>query len=500
MDANKSTQQEDRIANSLFQKTILITGGLGFIGKALVEKILRRCEAKTIYLFIREKNDVSPKERLRKVLQNQIFNTVREQKGAHVFDKLKIITCDIAGENLKLSQKDESELIENVEFVYHCAASIRFDDSMKDAVFLNTRGTKYMIALAQKMKKLQFFMHLSTAYCYLFDSLKEQVYEPSCNPHEVIKNAETMTEEELSNYEKSITQGYPNTYTFSKMLSEGLVNEVLDELPAVIVRPSIIINSLEDPIAGWSDNMNGPAGLFVGAGKGVIRTMCCDENSYADFVPVDVVASGILLITWSFLTNLIPNQKVYHITQSNEKRLTWKQALDVCRDIVEHELPFNRILWYPGGSLKKSRFLHNVALVFTQLLPAIIVDTLLVLIGQKPFLWRVQKRVIKGYTMLEYFANKQWNFDNECAKVARANLNSLELERYRCSADNVDIRAYMKDTILFIRRYMLHEKDEWIPFARKVMTIMYFVDKLTKLFLCYLVFNLIFKLFQLKFV
>lgn len=43
----------------------------------------------------------------------------------------------------------------------------RFDESLKTAVLLNTRGTKQMIELAKEMKNLLLFVHISTAYCHL---------------------------------------------------------------------------------------------------------------------------------------------------------------------------------------------------------------------------------------------------------------------------------------------------------------------------------------------
>lgn len=52
----------------------------------------------------------------------------------------------------------------------------------------------------------------------------------------------------------------------------------MDSLPVVVMRPSIVIPIYQDPIPGWTDNINGPTGLLIGAGKGVIRTMYCDSG------------------------------------------------------------------------------------------------------------------------------------------------------------------------------------------------------------------------------
>lgn len=58
-----------------------------------------------------------------------------------------------------------------------------------------------------------------------------------------------------------------------------------------------------EPVKGWTDNINGPAGLLIGAGKGVIRTMYCKATTYGDFLPVDIAANAILVTTWDYLGN-----------------------------------------------------------------------------------------------------------------------------------------------------------------------------------------------------
>ena len=53
----------------------------------------------------------------------------------------------------------------------------------------------------------------------------------------------------------------PNTYTFSKAITEQLLNQEKGQLPISIVRPSIVTGSVKEPIPGWVDNLNGPGGI-----------------------------------------------------------------------------------------------------------------------------------------------------------------------------------------------------------------------------------------------
>lgn len=52
---------------------IFITGGSGFVGKALVEKLLRTCSGiKTIYLLMRLKKDASGQQRIQQLTNNLV--------------------------------------------------------------------------------------------------------------------------------------------------------------------------------------------------------------------------------------------------------------------------------------------------------------------------------------------------------------------------------------------------------------------------------------------
>lgn len=67
----------------------------------------------------------------------------------------KAIPGDVSVDGLGLFPEDRELIANNVNIIYHCAATIRFDEPLKKAVLLNTRGTKLMLDLAKECKKLQ---------------------------------------------------------------------------------------------------------------------------------------------------------------------------------------------------------------------------------------------------------------------------------------------------------------------------------------------------------
>lgn len=63
----------DRVSKTFIGKTIFITGGSGFLGKVLIEKILRKCpEIERIYLLIRPKKGSSPKQRVETIFSSVV--------------------------------------------------------------------------------------------------------------------------------------------------------------------------------------------------------------------------------------------------------------------------------------------------------------------------------------------------------------------------------------------------------------------------------------------
>jgi fatty acyl-CoA reductase len=55
---------------------------------------------------------------------------------------------------------------------------------------------------------------------------------------------------------------------------------------------------MTEPIPGWIDNFNGPVGLMVATGKGIVRTMYSDPDISADYVPVDIIVKCMITASW----------------------------------------------------------------------------------------------------------------------------------------------------------------------------------------------------------
>ena len=63
------------VRNFYKDKVIFLTGTTGFIGKVVLEKILRSCpDFKRIYVMVRPKKGLSNQKRLEEISESEIFD------------------------------------------------------------------------------------------------------------------------------------------------------------------------------------------------------------------------------------------------------------------------------------------------------------------------------------------------------------------------------------------------------------------------------------------
>lgn len=95
------------------------------------------------------------KKKTRFRIHFQLFDGLKEARGEDtIINQCHVISGDCLLPDLGISQADRNLLAENVSIVYHCAATVRFDETLKRAVLLNTRGTKLTLELCKPFKKL----------------------------------------------------------------------------------------------------------------------------------------------------------------------------------------------------------------------------------------------------------------------------------------------------------------------------------------------------------
>lgn len=223
-------------------KNFFITGGSGFVGICLLEKILRVIPNHgTIYLLLRPKKGKAINERLEELKKNQIFEKVLANKSVEeVFRNVKAIAGDVSQENLGISPEDRRILADNVNVIIHSAATLDFGDTLKTTVDINLLGTRRVTQLAKECTKLKVLVHVSSAYVNSYRlEAEEIIYDKPCDSEELIALVNKLSEEELEKKTPEILKDHPNTYTITKHLAEHEIKNCEGIFPCTIVRPSM---------------------------------------------------------------------------------------------------------------------------------------------------------------------------------------------------------------------------------------------------------------------
>lgn len=285
------------IKNFYNNRSVLISGGSGFIGKVLIEKLLRVCTGiRHIFVLIRPKRNKQPQERLQELLKVPLFDGYDYEM---LQEKVIVVEGDVTYSNLGLSDQNLLKIMNEVSVIFHSAATVKFDEPLKQSVGINIAGTKNMIDVCRKIPQLAALVHVSTAYANCDrDEIDEFAYPVDMDPEKLIEMASWLDQDTLQELKTRLLGEKPNTYTYTKALAEWLLIKSARDLPVVICRPSIVAASWREPFSGWIDNVNGPTGILLGTGKGLIRSMYAESSCVADLVPVDTVINLIVTLGW----------------------------------------------------------------------------------------------------------------------------------------------------------------------------------------------------------
>lgn len=121
----------------------------------------------------------------------QYFSKLKAEQPDAI-KKLRVIEGDSKELRLGISNSD-LEKIKSCSMIFHLAASVRFDDHLKDAILMNTRGAREVCEIAKSMPNLKTLVHVSTAYVQPLNlNVIEDLIDIDCNWRDYIKLAENL--------------------------------------------------------------------------------------------------------------------------------------------------------------------------------------------------------------------------------------------------------------------------------------------------------------------
>ncbi len=313
-------------------KTLLLTGATGFLGKALLEAILRKLpDIERVYVLIRQRSDktgtaVTPGETLRtEILGSSAFDALRKHYGAQFEDfalqRIKPVVGDLARSQLGMSEDDYDQVRREVDVVINSGAMAVFDAPVDQALKINTFGPMRVLSLVKGAPRQPFLAHISTCYVHnipgpAFELPLDPKASPAPNGASYDVDTETCSllgrigriQKEVGEANPALLRerlvaaglkrarqlGWNDTYTFSKAMGEQLLHRYQGDVPGLILRPSIIESALRHPAPGWIEGYRMMDPLIVGFGRGQVTEFPGNPETVVDVVPVDHVVNALL--------------------------------------------------------------------------------------------------------------------------------------------------------------------------------------------------------------
>ena len=240
-----------------FRQTIFLTGFPGFIAARLVARLARN----DTQFFLLVQPDFIGKA------MSEIERIAAEYNIP--LENFALVEGDITLENLGIDGKDLPIIQSETTDVYHLAAIYDLGVEKNLAFRVNVEGTRNVNDFVRKLPNLRRYNYIST--CYVAGKRTGEILE-------------TELEHDA---------GFRNFYEETKYLAEMEVENLKEELPITIYRPSVVVGDSEtgetakyDGIYSLINYLRKAPNLlrFVNVGNSVVKL---------NLVPVDFVVEGI---------------------------------------------------------------------------------------------------------------------------------------------------------------------------------------------------------------
>ncbi|KAK8463991.1 hypothetical protein PHAVU_011G092400 [Phaseolus vulgaris] len=298
-------------------KTILMTGTTGFLAKVFLEKILRtQPQVHKLYLLVRAKTiDLAAQRFQNEVIRTYLFRVLRDQWGkdfdSFILKKIVVISGDVSLHNFGLEdEKLKIKMFEEINIIINFAATTKFDERFDISIDVNTMGVLHVLNFAKHCPEIKIFMQISTAYvCGEIKDEKTIVQEKPFEMGQTLKKSSKLditeemnllkkkidelrsknaTESTIKNalkdygIERANLYGWPNTYAFTKAMGEMQLVHHKDNVPLIIIRPTMVTSTLKDPFPGWIEGLRTLDSIICSYGQGKITNFLGHPKTILD--------------------------------------------------------------------------------------------------------------------------------------------------------------------------------------------------------------------------
>lgn len=211
-------------------RTFILTGGTGFLGAFILDKLLSYKDTEKVICIVRAKDNASAFERVKKAA---IDHLVWNEAWA---DRIEAICGDLGSDRLGLSDADWERCASTADCVVHNGALVHWIYPYHQLRAPNVIGTLWAMRLASEKQQKSFHFVSSTS---VLDT-----------PVFIETGAPVSEENDLEGGRTGLENGYGQ----SKWVAEKLIMEARKRgMPATIVRPGYILGDARSGVTNTDD-------------------------------------------------------------------------------------------------------------------------------------------------------------------------------------------------------------------------------------------------------
>ncbi|TMW43201.1 hypothetical protein DOY81_011718, partial [Sarcophaga bullata] len=324
-------------------------------------------------------------------------------------------------------------------------------------------------------------MHVSTFFSnpYL-ERVEEKIYESPMDWKFLLNLVERqdISDEQLNVLTRKLIVGFPNTYCFTKNVSESMINDHRHKLPVAIYRPSIVLFAVEEPEPGFAPTVVGAMGLFAGTGAGILKTIYSKSNVRLDITLHDIGIKCLCFYAMKAVSLYGNKQRpteipVYHTSSCTHCNFLFSEYVElVQRYGFWDEAAFEKNVLLPHLHCTENRFVYLFLFFLKQLLVALLADFAIVLSGRQPALMRAQRKifitleVLKPFLFNNYESNGVTDVEEIC-ELTRG--TEFDINIMKNGNDYNTTIGIVRSMTFNIRESLLKEDPKTLPRSRFIL-------------------------------
>ncbi|EGC36799.1 hypothetical protein DICPUDRAFT_54421 [Dictyostelium purpureum] len=455
------------ISNFYEGKNVLITGSTGFVGKVLLEKMVRDLPGiQKIYIIIRG----NAKERfIDDIIGSRIWDLLKAKLGGEeefnklIHNKVVPVSGDLSKEGLGLSPEDTQTIIDNVNVIIHCAASIDFRERLDKAIQSNLYASLNMLDLSRKLRNIKAYVHCSTAYVNSNREgwLDEELPVLDFNPEEMVDLIMKQDIQTLERITPNLLGAYPNTYTFTKAITERILALKRGDVPLCFVRPTIVGGSLKEPVPGWVDSVAAIGAVMLYCGVGLVQFMKGDGRMVADIVPVDHVANALIAAAVSMESQ--NSLKIFQIGTSHRNPVLWNRISHYVTEYWRSHTPKKSVA--RSSFSFHSHIMYEAHFFMKYGIPSALLQVLAVLTGSEDTKTKAEgfKKITKAARLIcdtfKHFTGHEWVFSVQTLeKIFQDLFDGEDRIKFNCDAAEINWQSYFCYFCYGLHKYVIKEE------------------------------------------